>query len=121
MVKSWARELVNEYETDFAPKLDWEAARQQPCQPIWTTEEKDGYTYTIGQWYWPPEHGAPTEMFEVSFKKSNFPLITRKSRFMKTQRMWVEKGKECHARYKSSTMLKGDDDTYYRDFCTKPH
>jgi hypothetical protein len=118
MVKSWAHELVEEYKTEFAPNIDWEAAKQQPCEPIWTEIEKDRWTYTIGQWYWPPGSGAPTEMYEVSFKKSNFPLITRKSRFMKTYRMWVEKGEECHARYKRSTMLKGDDGTYYRDFCT---
>jgi len=118
MVKSWARELVEEYKTDFAPNIDWEAAKQQPCQFIWSEKEKDGWTYTFGHRYFPPGHGAPTEMFEVQFKKSNFPLITRKRRFMKTYRMFVEKGEECHARYKRSTMLKGDDGAYYRDFCT---
>ena len=120
MVKSWAPEFVKEFETDFAPNIDWEAAKQQPGEPIWTEIKKDEWTYTIGQWYWPPGNNTPTEMCEVSFKKSNFPFITRKSQ-LKTYRMWVEKGKECHARYNRTTMLKGDDDTYYIQFNTKPH
>lgn len=117
MVKSWARELVEEYKTDIAPNIDWEAAKQQPCQFIWNEIEKNGWEYTVGHRYFPPGHGAPTEMSEVQFKKSNFPLIARKSQ-LKTYRMFVEKGEECHARYKRTTMLKGDDGTYYRDFCT---
>jgi len=118
MVKSWAPEFVKEYETDFAPNIDWEAAKQQPHEFIWNETEKDGWIYTVGKCYWPP--GNNPEMYEVSFKKSNFPFTTRKSQ-LKTYRMWVEKGKECHARYNRSTMLKGDDDTYYIQFTTKPH
>jgi hypothetical protein len=117
MVKPWAHELVEEYKTEFAPNIDWEAAKQQPHQFIYNEVKKDEWTYTVGICYWPPGSGAPTEMCEVQFKKSNFPLIARKSQ-LKTYRMFVEKGEECHARYKRSTMLKGDDGTYYSDFCT---
>lgn len=33
MVKAWAAGLVDEYETGFAHKIDWEAAKQRAMNP----------------------------------------------------------------------------------------
>jgi hypothetical protein len=117
MVKSWARELVEEYKTDFAPKIDWEAAKQQPGQFICNEVKKDGCSYDVQHRYFPPGHDGPTEMFEIQFKK----YLTNE----RTMRMFVNKGDHWYAKYgkhiKKTSILKGDDDSYYTEFVYSYH
>ena len=75
MVKTWAAGMVDEYETDFAHKIDWEAAKQRAMNPnisvsltSKTTEEKDGWTYTLGVRYCPADKYGP-ETYDVTFQK----------------------------------------------------
>jgi len=113
MVKAWASAFVDEYETNFAHKIDWEAKPHSQ----WIEEEKDGWTYTLGIWYWPVGNGRQ-ELFEISFQKSNFPLLTKKRRFIKDYRMWGYKGQECLAEFNKGRHLKRGD-WFYQDFNTR--
>ena len=78
MVKAWAEGMVDEYETGFAHKIDWEAAKQRATNPnisvgltSWTTEEKDGWTYQLGVRYFPADK-CGSETYDVTFKKQKY-------------------------------------------------
>jgi hypothetical protein len=67
MVKAWAEEFVNEYETGFAHKIDWDAAKQV-YGTTWFEEKHGEWTYRWGVRYCPADvHGAET--YDVIFKK----------------------------------------------------
>jgi len=67
MVKAWAEDFVNEYETGFAHKIDWDAAKQV-YGTTWFEEKRGEWTYRWGVRYFPADiHGGET--YDVSFKK----------------------------------------------------
>lgn len=113
MVKAWAAAFVDEYEQNFADKIDWDAKPHS----LWIEEVKDGWTFRLGIWYWPAENGRP-ELFEISFSKSNFPLLTKKTKLIKRFRMWGYKGQECKAKFNKGTQIKRGD-WYYENFNTR--
>jgi len=70
MVKAWAEDFVNEYETGFAHKIDWDAAKQV-YGTTWFEEKRDEWTYRGGVRYCHADvHGAET--YDVIFKKKKY-------------------------------------------------
>ena len=112
MVKAWAEGMVDEYETDFAHKIDWEAAKQRAMNPnisisltSWTTEEKDGWTYMLGVRYFPADKYGP-ETYDVTFQKQTYLDLKNVKRFR------MSAYKDESRRHNKNTELKRGDWVY---------
>ena len=100
MVKAWAESLVNEYETGFADKIDWEAAKHVHGT-TWAEETRDGWTYRLGVRYFPAdEHGSET--YDVTFRKKNYADLKNVKMF----NMSAYKG--CVKFNKTTDLKRGD-------------
>jgi hypothetical protein len=109
MVKAWAEDFVNEYETGFAHKIDWDAAKQV-YGTTWFEEKRDEWTYRWGVRYFPADvHGGET--YEVLFRKKNF------SDLMNVKMFNMSAYKGC-AKFNKRTDLKRGD-WIYKGFNTK--
>ena len=105
MVKAWASGLVDEYETVFAHKIDWDAAKQRATNPnptSWTTEEKDGWTYRLGVRYLPADKYG-SEIYDVQFKKQK--LLDLKNVKIFTMSAYKDESRKCN---KNTELKRGD-------------
>jgi len=109
MIKAWASGLVDEYETDFADKIDWEAAKQRatnvhqyPNLTSWTTEEKDGWTYMLGVRYFPADKYGP-ETYDVTFQKQKLLDLKNVKRFRMSA--YKNESRKCN---KKTELRRGD-------------
>jgi len=109
MVRAWAKEFVNEYETGFAHRIDWDAAKQV-YGTTWFEEKQGEWTYRWGVRYFPADiHGE--EEYDVTFRKKKF--ITPKK--VKMFNMSTYKGR---IRFDKTTDLKHGD-WVYKGFNTR--
>jgi hypothetical protein len=114
MVKSWAKEYVSLYETEFAHKINWDKVKEE--HSVWTEEVREGWTYEIGAYYWPITQTHNTELYEITFKKNNIGHVKTKREY-KSYSMWGEKRNADYDDKKGSYIKNGE--WLYNGFLTK--
>ena len=91
MVKSWANDFVDLYETEFAHKINWDQLKQEAMVSgrgdLYIEEKRDGWSYSVGAYYWPKNNSYNTELYEISFKKHNYGIVKTKKELKKFS-MW---------------------------------
>ena len=95
MVKSWAKDFVDLFETEFSHKINWDEVKgkRELCNGwIWYDEERDGWRYSYGANYFPKTEYHHTDLCEIQFIKTNIGLVKTKKEY-KTYRMWGQTGR----------------------------
>lgn len=118
MVKLWANDFVDLYETEFAHKINWDQLKHDALvsghSNIYIEEERDGWTYRVSVHYWAKDDRP--ELYEVCFRKNNYKFVKTKKEY-KTFYMWGEKGYGRTACNGTISIKRGE--WMYKSFNTK--
>jgi len=90
MVKNWAKDFLDLFETEFSHKINWDDVKSHGGW-VWGEEQRDGWIYTYGANYFPKTEHWKTDLHEIQFKKTNIGLVKTKKE-IKNYRMWGQTG-----------------------------